>query len=74
MKLESRALPGLCRLILAGCAVLFSVTAASAQPHITSWLTNYSGRYARVYTNDANKLAGLSQTTWTNSTRSESVV
>ncbi|MBU6408924.1 MAG: YHYH protein [Verrucomicrobia bacterium] len=32
----------------------------------TSWLTNYSGRYARVYTNDSMKLAGSALTTWSN--------
>ena len=31
---------------------------------ITSWFTANSGKYARVYTNAANRTAGIAQTTW----------
>ncbi len=37
-----------------------------ADPQITSWLTTYSGRYARIYTNDAAKAAGTPAITWSN--------
>lgn len=39
---------------------------AGAEPLLTSWFTTYSGKYARIYTNDANKLAGTAVTTWSN--------
>jgi hypothetical protein len=45
---------------------------ASADPQITSWFTNYSGKYARIYTSDANKLSGTSVTTWSTGTTSQS--
>ncbi len=35
-----------------------------ADPSITSWLTAYSGLYARTYTTTANRTAGISATTW----------
>ncbi|NDA10124.1 MAG: hypothetical protein EBZ07_04670, partial [Verrucomicrobia bacterium] len=37
-----------------------------AEPLISSWMTTYSGKYARIYTNDAGKLAGSSVTIWSN--------
>ena len=37
---------------------------AQADPMITSWFTANSGKYARVYTNAANRTAGIAQTTW----------
>jgi hypothetical protein len=43
---------------------------AQGDPRITSWLTTYSGQYARLFTTDANRLAGVFQTTWTNNTAS----
>ena len=39
----------------------------TVDPRTNSWLTTYSGQYARIYTSDANKTNGLSLTTWTNS-------
>ena len=33
-------------------------------PRITSWLTDASGSYARLYESDANKLAGTASLTW----------
>ena len=41
-------------------------TSLSAQPLITSWLTNNSAQYARVYTNTSARTAGITGTTWTN--------
>lgn len=48
------------------CAWLATGTAASpaADPMISSWLTKYSGQYARIYSNDAALLAGAGSTTW----------
>jgi hypothetical protein len=40
---------------------------------ITSWLTNFTGQYARIYTNDAAKAAGDTVTTWTNGSLSQSL-
>ena len=63
----------------AGAAVFLNaiqVSAAGAAttptPYRDSWLTKYSGRYARVYTNNAMKNAGTSQTTWSNGTQNQS--
>ena len=33
-------------------------------PRTNSWLTIYSGQYARIYTSDTNKTNGVSVTTW----------
>ncbi|MEI7807418.1 MAG: YHYH protein [Verrucomicrobiota bacterium] len=38
----------------------------AADPRTNSWLTTDSGKYARIYTTDANKTNGVSMTTWTN--------
>lgn len=39
-----------------------------AEPLLSSWMTTYSGKYARIYTNDASKLSGTSVTIWSNQT------
>jgi YHYH protein len=44
-----------------------------ADPLLTSWLTNFTGQYARIYTNDAAKSAGNTVTTWTNGSLSQSL-
>ncbi|HSH96231.1 MAG TPA: YHYH protein, partial [Roseimicrobium sp.] len=36
-----------------------------ADPLLTTWMTNYSGQYARVYTTTANRTSDTSATTWT---------
>jgi len=38
--------------------------ADSVDPRTNSWLTTYSGQYARIYTSDANKTNGDAVTTW----------
>ena len=43
----------------------------AADPLITSWLTTYSGAYARVYTNDAARAARSSATTWSNGSQTQ---
>ncbi|HEY6167197.1 MAG TPA: YHYH protein [Verrucomicrobiae bacterium] len=37
---------------------------AQVDPRITSWLTTYSGQYARIYTSDAAKSSGAASNTW----------
>ena len=44
-----------------------------ADPIIDSWLTTYSSKYARVYTNDAAKTAGNAASTWSNGTQVQSL-
>src|SRR5690348_16992967 len=45
----------------------------SINPQISSWLTTYSSKYARVYTNDAMAVAGTSLTTWGNTSLKQTV-
>ncbi|MBI3882643.1 MAG: YHYH protein [Verrucomicrobia bacterium] len=52
--------------VLLGLLTLAPAAFAQGDPRITSWLTTYSGQYARIFTTDANRLAGTFQTTWTN--------
>jgi hypothetical protein len=39
--------------------------------YTNSWLTTYSRRYARIYTNDAMKAAGTTVTTWNNGSQNQ---
>ena len=48
------------------------VAPAQADPQLSSWFTTYSGKYARIYTNDAAKTAGSAVTTWTNGSQVQS--
>ena len=50
--------------ILAACTWLAAFT-ASGDPQITSWFTDYSGQYARLYKSDSDRVGGVSSTTWT---------
>jgi hypothetical protein len=43
-----------------------------ADPRIDSWITQHSGRYARVYLNDAALQSGASVTTWSNGSQTQS--
>src|SRR5882724_2815701 len=52
--------------------IIFLNFNAFADPQIDSWLTAYSGKYARVYTNDAMKTAGNTLTNWTNGSQTQS--
>jgi hypothetical protein len=45
-----------------------TLTTASADPRLNSWITNYSGQYARIYKNDSDRVNGLAATTWTTQT------
>lgn len=48
---------------------LLSIPTVQADPQLTSWVTGYSTKYARIYTSDANKLAGVTATTWSNNSQ-----
>jgi hypothetical protein len=54
----------LCLLLNGG----LGVTAAHADPMLTSWFTANSGQYAHVYTSTANRTAGITATTWSGQT------
>src|SRR5271165_2146712 len=58
-------------------AVLAALPAAAAasspSPYTSSWLTAYSGQYARLYTNDAMKASGATRTTWSNGSQTQSL-
>ena len=60
-------------LALAGLAALAPVASRAADPLLTSWLTNYSGQYARVYTNDTARTNHLSATTWSNGSETQAL-
>ncbi len=42
-------------------------------PRTNSWFTTYSGKYARVYTNDASKTSGNAVSTWSNGSQNQSL-
>jgi len=48
--------------------IIFFNFSAFADPQIDSWFTAYSGKYARIYTNDLSRTNGISLTAWTNGT------
>jgi hypothetical protein len=52
-------------------ALLFAPAARAADPQLDSWLTTYSGQYARVFLTDADKTAGTSYTTWSRGSLSQ---
>ncbi|PWU20710.1 MAG: hypothetical protein C5B50_03315 [Verrucomicrobia bacterium] len=51
--------------------ILLLALSAQASPQTDNWLTTYSSRYARIYTNSAMQSAGTSQTTWNNGSQSQ---
>jgi hypothetical protein len=58
---------------LAGVAGACTTLAAAADPQLTSWLTAYSGQYARLYATDADKASGSSVTTWSRGSLNQSL-
>ena len=58
---------------LAGAGAAAAANTDPANPYVSSWLTSYSGRYARIYTNNAMKAAGTTLTTWSNGTQTQSL-
>ena len=61
--------------LVAGLAgILFIITPARADdPRTNSWLTTYSGKYARIYTSDLNRTNGVAVTVWTNGSTIQSL-
>jgi hypothetical protein len=57
------------------CALTFlsTVTGAFADPQLTTWFTNETGRYARIYTTTAMEDAGTYVYTWSNSSFTQSL-
>ena len=43
---------------------LNSISILIAEPQLTSWITDKTGSYARIYTSKDNESAGLTSTTW----------
>ncbi len=55
-------------------AIFFAAfTIRAADPYVEAWLTSSSGQYARIYTSDVNKTNGVSATTWSNGTQTQSL-
>jgi hypothetical protein len=53
--------------ILSVVLIFIALTAtASADPQLTSWFTLDAGKFAQIYQNDADKIAGRTETTWSN--------
>jgi len=73
MKNES-LLPG-SSILLAGLAfiILPLAVALAGDARTNSWLTAYSGKYARIYTSDLNRTNGNSTSAWTNGTTAQTL-
>lgn len=54
-------------------ATLLNPTAFAQDPRTNSWLTTYSARYARIYTNDVAKTNGITGTTWGNGSQNQTL-
>ncbi|HEY1171115.1 MAG TPA: YHYH protein [Verrucomicrobiae bacterium] len=52
-------------------AVLTVISASSSDALLTSWFTNLTGRYARIYETDATRLDGETVTTWGNGAQNQ---
>lgn len=52
--------------------IFFAVQLNAADPYVDSWFTNYSGKYARIYTNNVMKTNGTALTTWSNGSQTQS--
>lgn len=59
-------------LCAAGIMLGIQGTALAQDPRTNSWLTDYSGKYARIYLNNAAKSAGTAVTVWSNGTQVQS--
>ncbi|MFN7139528.1 MAG: hypothetical protein ACK4UN_09325, partial [Limisphaerales bacterium] len=51
-------------LALALTAAPISIARANEDPRTNSWLIELSGRYARIFSTDADRNAGITSTTW----------
>ena len=61
------------RLATGFASLILSALSVGADPLVDSWFTAASGKYARIYTTDANKAAGHSVTTWSNGTQTQAL-
>jgi len=52
---------------------LTAITTRAQDPRTNSWLTTYSTRYARIYTNDVAKTNGVTGTTWGNGSQNQTL-
>src|SRR5262245_40104579 len=46
---------------------------AFADPQLDSWMTTYSGKYARIYATDADKTSGNAVSTWSRGTIGQTI-
>lgn len=53
--------------------IFASINNSSADPRTNSWFTTYSGKYARIYTNNAARTAGNAVATWGNGTQNQTL-
>src|SRR5689334_2543752 len=51
-------------------SLLSPVFCSAADPALSSWLTAYSGQYARIYETDADRTSNTTLTTWPRNGRS----
>jgi hypothetical protein len=54
-------------------ALISLASQVHADPQIDSWLTTYSGKYARIYATDADKTSGNAVSTWSRGSISQTV-
>ena len=54
-------------ILFTGLFLVLITSVRADDPRTNSWLTTYSGKYARIYTSDVNKTNGAAVTVWTNS-------
>jgi hypothetical protein len=54
-------------------SLILTAVSVGADPLVDSWFTTGSGKYARIYTTDANKAAGNSVTTWSNGAQTQAL-
>src|SRR5256885_6963376 len=64
---------GLASQAVAAGSLVFSSLGAQADPLVDSWLTTYSGKYARVYLTDADKTSGNAVSTWSRGSISQTI-
>jgi len=59
--------------MLIGVVLPLVSTAHAGDPRTNSWLTTYSGQYARIYTNGTMLASGTPLTTWSNGSQTQSL-
>src|SRR5262245_43555602 len=60
------------RKFLVGFAFAATMAARAEDPRTNSWLTTYTSKYARIYTNDSAKTTGNAVATWSNGSQVQS--